>query len=79
VLHETNMDAQVYAPFAFGGPEPLGADAPAEQRTFMAEVVALGEKDLDNALELSRTHGVSLPMTAETRRQFDAVMRSPRS
>jgi 3-hydroxyisobutyrate dehydrogenase len=78
VLRETNLDAQLYAPFVFGGPEPLPADAPDEQRTFMAEIVALGEKDLDNALELARTHAVSLPMTAETRRQFDAVMRSPR-
>jgi 3-hydroxyisobutyrate dehydrogenase-like beta-hydroxyacid dehydrogenase len=78
VLRETNLDAQLYAPFVFGGPEPLPVDAPDEQRTFMAEIVALGEKDLDNALELARAHSVSLPMTAETRRQFDAVMRSPR-
>jgi 3-hydroxyisobutyrate dehydrogenase-like beta-hydroxyacid dehydrogenase len=78
VLRETNMDAQVYAPFAFGGPEALPADAPEEQRAFMAAVVALGEKDLDNALDLARSLEVSLPLTDDARREFDAVLRSPR-
>jgi 3-hydroxyisobutyrate dehydrogenase len=73
------LEAQLYAPFAFGGPEPLPADAPAEQRSFMTQVVKLGEKDLDDALELAAAHGVSLPIGEDARRRFDAVMRSPRS
>ena len=44
------LEAQLYSPFAFGGPEPLPANAPVEQRTFMTHVVLLGEKDLDDAL-----------------------------
>ena len=39
----------------------------------------LGEKDLDDALELAAACGVSLPIGEDARRRFDAVMRSPRS
>jgi 3-hydroxyisobutyrate dehydrogenase-like beta-hydroxyacid dehydrogenase len=73
------LEAQLYAPFVFGGPEPLPADASAEQRHFMAQIALLGEKDLDDALDLAAAHGVSLPMGEGARQRFDAVMRSPRS
>jgi hypothetical protein len=45
----------------------------------MTHTVLLGEQDLDDALALAASFGVSLPISEDTRREFDAVMRSPRS
>ena len=75
VLRETNLDAQIYAPFMFGGPEPLGVDAPEQQTVELTHLLRLAQKDLDDALDLARALDVSIPTTDVTRRQFDAVTR----
>ena len=81
VLRETNMDAQVYAPFASGGPEAFRRMRPRSSEPSCRTLSRLGEKDLDNALgarpprstcrcRITRGH----PCASSTR-----SMRSPRS
>jgi 3-hydroxyisobutyrate dehydrogenase len=77
VLRETGLDWQIYAPFEFGGPQPLAPDAPEQQRALLAHILRLGQKDLDDALALADALGVSTPVAEETRRRFEAVMRLP--
>jgi 3-hydroxyisobutyrate dehydrogenase-like beta-hydroxyacid dehydrogenase len=69
------LDAQLYAPIAFGGPEPLTADAPDDERAFLAQVWRLGEKDLHDALVLAADLGVTIPVAEESRDRFHEVMR----
>lgn len=69
------LDAQLLAPIAFGGPDPLPADAAADQRAFLVQVCRLGEKDLHDALLLAGDLGVAIPVAQETHDRFPEVMR----
>lgn len=69
------LDAQLFAPIAFGGPEPLPADAADDQRAFLVQVCRLGEKDLHDALLLAGDLGVTIPVAEETHAHFHDVMR----
>lgn len=74
-IEETGVFAQALAPFALGGPDPLPADAPEGFRSMLEHVRSLGEKDLDQALDLARHTGVDLPLTQCSRHSFAGVMR----
>ncbi len=74
-IDETGVFAQALAPFALGGPEALPEDAPENFRSMLAHVRSLGEKDLDQALDLAQHTGVDLPVTKRSREAFSRVMR----
>jgi 3-hydroxyisobutyrate dehydrogenase-like beta-hydroxyacid dehydrogenase len=74
-LDETGVFAQALAPFALGGPDLLQTDAPDGFRSMLEHVRSLGEKDLDQALDLAAHLGVSLPVTRNSRENFARVMR----
>jgi 3-hydroxyisobutyrate dehydrogenase-like beta-hydroxyacid dehydrogenase len=73
LLREPAFESQVFAPFAFGGPEPLPPDD--ERRAFLVQTLRLAEKDLDDALALARADGVHLTVSTATRQTFADVMR----
>lgn len=74
-IDETGVFDQALAPFALGGPEPLGADAPEGFRTMLSHVRDLGEKDLDQALDLAHHLDLDLPVAERARATFGRVMR----
>ncbi len=74
-IDETGVFAQALAPFALGGPDPLPADAPEGFRSMLEHVRSLGEKDLDQALDLAGHTGVDLPVTSRSREVFGQAMR----
>lgn len=57
VLEATDMAGMLWAPFALGGPTPLGPDAPADLRARLEHTRDLGLKDLDQALSLASDGG----------------------
>jgi 3-hydroxyisobutyrate dehydrogenase-like beta-hydroxyacid dehydrogenase len=75
VVADTDLATQYLAPFAFGGPLPVPADAPAQQRGFLEHTCRLGEKDLDQALALAAALDLDLTATSATRAGFHEVMR----
>lgn len=74
-IDETGVFAQALAPFALGGPEPLPDDAPESFRSLLDHVRSLGEKDLDQALDLASHTGVALPVVQRSRETFEQVVR----
>jgi 3-hydroxyisobutyrate dehydrogenase-like beta-hydroxyacid dehydrogenase len=75
VLVESDLPMQYLAPIGFGGPTPVGTDAPAEQRSFLEHTCRLGDKDLDEALAVAARLGVGLEVAALTRQHFHEVLR----
>jgi 3-hydroxyisobutyrate dehydrogenase len=75
VIAETGVLDQGLAPFAFGGPEPLPADAPEAQREALVRTLRLGEKDLDQAQALATRIGAQVPVCEATRRAFHRIVR----
>jgi len=71
----TGMFEQALAPFEFGGPAALPADAPAESRASLEHTSRLAAKDLDHALDLAARAGAFLPALAVIRRHFHRVVR----
>jgi len=74
-IDETGVFAQALSPFALGGPGVLADDAPESFRSLLEHVRSLGEKDLDQALDLAVHTEVKLPVTERARERFAAVMR----
>ena len=74
-IEETGVLAQALSPFALGGPAPLPDDSPGGFRALLEHVRDLGEKDLDQALDLAEDTGVDLPLTRQSRASFAEVMR----
>ncbi len=74
-IDETGVFAQALSPFMLGGPAPLPEDAPSVFRAMLDHVRDLGEKDLDQALDLAEHAGVELPVAQRTREIFSRVMR----
>jgi 3-hydroxyisobutyrate dehydrogenase len=74
-IDETGVFAQALSPFALGGPGLLPDDAPEGFRSLLEHVRSLGEKDLDQALDLAERTDVELPVTERARETFAAVMR----
>jgi 3-hydroxyisobutyrate dehydrogenase len=75
LLREPAFQSQVFALFAFGGPDALPDDADTEQRAFLTQTLRVSEKDLDDALALAAANGDDLPVAAATRRTFASVLR----
>ena len=74
-IDETGVFAQALSPFALGGPGVLPDDAPESFRSLLEHVRSLGEKDLDQALDLAVHTEVKLPVTERARERFAEVMR----
>lgn len=74
-IDETGVFAQALSPFALGGPGVLPHDAPESFRSLLEHVRSLGEKDLDQALDLAMHNEVDLPVTGLARERFASVMR----
>lgn len=74
-IDETGVFDQALSPFALGGPGVLPDDAHESFRSLLEHVRSLGEKDLDQALDLALHIGVDLPVTERARETFAAVMR----
>jgi 3-hydroxyisobutyrate dehydrogenase-like beta-hydroxyacid dehydrogenase len=74
-IDETGVIDQALSPFMLGGPAPLPEDSPASFRTLLEHVRDLGEKDLDQALDLADHVDVDLPVARRTRETFARVMR----
>lgn len=74
-IDETGLFAQALSPFALGGPGVLPDDAHESFRSLLEHVRSLGEKDLDQALDLALHIGADLPVTERARETFAAVMR----
>jgi 3-hydroxyisobutyrate dehydrogenase len=74
-IDETGVFAQALSPFALGGPGVLPDDAPESFRSLLEHVRSLGEKDLDQALDLAMHNEVDLPVTGLVRGRFASVMR----
>jgi 3-hydroxyisobutyrate dehydrogenase-like beta-hydroxyacid dehydrogenase len=74
-ITQTGVLDQALAPFSLGGPTPLPEDAPADTRHLLEHLLALGEKDLDQALALADRLDVEVPVTAATRDSFATVTR----
>jgi len=74
-IDETGVFAQALSPFALGGPGVLPDDAPESFRSLLEHVRSLGEKDLDQALDLAMHNEVDLPVTGLARERFASVMR----
>jgi hypothetical protein len=53
----------------------LPDDAPESFRSLLEHVRSLGEKDLDQALDLAMHNEVDLPVTGLARERFASVMR----
>ena len=74
-IEETGVFAQALSPFSLGGPAMLPADTPDSFRALLEHVRNLGEKDLDQALDLGLHNEVDLPVTVRARERFASVMR----
>jgi 3-hydroxyisobutyrate dehydrogenase-like beta-hydroxyacid dehydrogenase len=74
-VRETGTFEQAFTPIVLGGPEPLPADAPAEQREGAVHVNRLADKDLDHTLALAEHLGVDLPGVRAVRAGFRRSMR----
>ena len=74
-ITETGVLDQALAPFAFGGPEPMGDDAPEALRTVLEHLNRLADKDLDQALELAAHTGATVPVIDAVRASFHRVAR----
>ena len=72
---ETATFAQAMSPFAFGGPGPLTADAPAELREHMDFVDHISAKDIDAALDLAERTSTDVPVLRTVRAMFRRVAR----
>jgi 3-hydroxyisobutyrate dehydrogenase len=77
VIAETGVLDQALSPFAFGGPEALPADAPAEQRELMEHLDRLASKDLDATLDLADRLRTRHDLLEATRLMFHRVARLP--
>ena len=75
VLVASDVQSMAMAPFLLGGPDPLGADEPAERRTFLEHTNRLAEKDMAQALALARRLDVSTPVLAAAEQNFRRVVR----
>jgi 3-hydroxyisobutyrate dehydrogenase len=74
-IEETGVFAQALSPFSLGGPAALPVDTPTSFRELLEHVRNLGEKDLDQALDLAMHNDVDLPVTGLARERFASVMR----
>lgn len=75
VIAETGVFDQSLAPLSFGGPDPLPDGAPPEFRSILEHTDRLAAKDLEQALDLARELGASVPVIEVTRAGFSRVMR----
>lgn len=74
-IAETGVFDQALSPFMLGGPSPLSDDDPQSLRELLLHLQSLGEKDLDQALNLAEELGEDLPVTTATRQSFHSVTR----
>ncbi len=74
-IAETGVFDQALSPFMLGGPSPLSDNDPQSLRDLLVHLQALGEKDLDQALNLAVELGEALPVTTATRHSFHSVTR----
>ena len=74
-LAETGVFDQALSPFMLGGPAPLPDDAAESMRELLTHLRALGEKDLDQALDLAGELRQTVPVIEATRRSFHSVTR----
>lgn len=74
-IAETGVFDQALSPFMLGGPSPLTDNDPQSLRDLLLHLQSLGEKDLDQALNLAGELGEDLPVTAATRQSFHSVTR----
>lgn len=74
-IAETGVFDQALSPFLLGGPAPLTEDAPKQLREVLEHLKSLGEKDLNQALELAAELNAELPITEATRSTFHCVAR----
>jgi len=74
-IAETGVFDQALSPFMLGGPSPLTDNDPQSLRELLLHLQSLGEKDLDQALNLASELGEDLPVTTATRHSFHSVTR----
>ncbi len=74
-IAETGVFDQALSPFMLGGPSPLTDNDPQSLRELLLHLQSLGEKDLDQALNLAKELGEDLPVTTATRQSFHSVTR----
>ncbi|MEJ6512401.1 MAG: NAD(P)-dependent oxidoreductase [Actinomycetota bacterium] len=74
-IAETGVFDQALSPFMLGGPSPLTDNDPQSLRDLLLHLQSLGEKDLDQALNLAGELGEDLPVTTATRQSFHSVTR----
>ncbi len=74
-IAETGVFDQALSPFMLGGPSPLTDNDPQSLRELLLHLQSLGEKDLDQALNLAAELGEDLPVTTATRQSFHSVTR----
>ena len=74
-IAETGVFDQALSPFMLGGPSPLTDNDPQSLRDLLLHLQSLGEKDLDQALNLASELGEDLPVTTATRHSFHSVTR----
>lgn len=74
-IAETGVFDQALSPFMLGGPSPLTDNDPQSLRDLLLHLQSLGEKDLDQALNLACELGEDLPVTTATRQSFHSVTR----
>ena len=74
-IAETGVFDQALSPFMLGGPSPLTDNDPQSLRELLLHLQSLGEKDLDQALNLAEELGEDLPVTTATRQSFHSVTR----
>ena len=74
-IAETGVFDQALSPFMLGGPSPLTDNDPQSLRDLLLHLQSLGEKDLDQALNLAGELGKDLPVTTATRQSFHSVTR----
>ena len=74
-IAETGVFDQALSPFMLGGPLPLTDNDPQSLRDLLLHLQSLGEKDLDQALNLASELGEDLPVTTATRHSFHSVTR----
>jgi 3-hydroxyisobutyrate dehydrogenase len=75
VLEATDTAGMLWAPFALGGPTPLGPDAPGALRARLEHIRDLGLKDLDQALSLAKGAGRPSQFLTSTRAAYPRSVR----
>ncbi len=75
VLEATDTASMLWAPFALGGPTPLGSDAPPDVRARLEHTRDLGLKDLEQALSLAREYGRPSEFLATARNSYPRSVR----